>query len=422
MLYDFYEILGRGIVAARTGRYKEAIKYLDLAAKIEPSNPRVWLWLATASETVEAKRGHLQAALQADPNSLAASILLNRLNQTEDESHGKPTQSVIFACPYCGGKQRFDPDLSGMHCEHCGKVESLTLNNAVEREIHLTTELQKESGNWAFVEARSTCDACGAKTSHPPSQVTIKCPFCDSDMVTAQSATPNLVSPTGIAPFQYHRDDILEIVAKQWNLQTQKLSRLINNNEVTLSSIYLPFWTFDGTVQIRCALGYRVPPIVYSPEERVILKGREFAEKSWFECEVDDLLVYAAQSVPHNSIASIFPFDLKSICTYRPEVLAGWQAENYQMALADASIEAHKLMRDVAFKRATRRNLFMRTSELIQDDVQVFDKTYKLILLPVWIVRRKNADASSRILINGQSGKTSAHKPGWLSAFKNFLK
>ncbi|NWG06405.1 MAG: hypothetical protein HXY35_06920 [Chloroflexi bacterium] len=415
MIYDFYEILGQGIIAARTERYKEAIKFLSLAAKIEPFNPRVWLWLATASQTVEAKRKYLQEALKVDPNALAASVLLGRLNQSENDYNKKNSMLAIFTCPHCGGKQRFDPDISGMQCEYCGKVEILTFENASDHEACLTTSLQESSGNWAVIESQSACNACGAKTTHPPSQVTIRCPFCNSDMITIQSATPNLVSPTGIAPFQYHKDDVLEIISKQWSIQTRKLLQLINNNEVMLSSIYLPFWTFDGTVQIFCALGYRVSPVVYSPEERVILKGEWPVEKSWFECNIDDLLIYAARSVPNDLIMSIFPFDLKSILEYRPEILAGWQAENYQIALEDAAIESHKRMRDIAFKRATRRNLFMLPSDMLQDDVLVFDKTYKLVLLPVWIISRKTSNSVSRTLINGQTGKISENKSNWLS-------
>lgn len=418
MIYDFYEVLGRGIVAARTGRSQQAMEYLSLAAKIEPSNPRVWLWLATASETIEGKRQCLQEALQIDPNILAAQVLLDQLSKTDNDLSEKNSKLAIFTCPSCGGKQRFDPDMSGMQCESCGKLEPLMLKNASDREASLSASLQKGSGNWAFVESQSACGACGAVTSHPVSVVTLQCPFCNSDMVTTESATPNLVSPTGIIPFQYHKDDVSEIIATHWGIAIKKLPNLINLNEITLSSIYLPFWTFDATVQIFCQLGRRIPPAVYSPTERVIIKGTEWSAKSWFECDLDDLLIYAARSAPHNLIETILPFDLQALLEYRPEILAGWQAENYQMALEDAAIESHKRMRDLAFKKATRRKLFMLPSEMLQDDVLVLDKTYKLILLPVWIVGRKTSDGSTHIFINGQTGKISERKPSWLDWFK----
>jgi DNA-directed RNA polymerase subunit RPC12/RpoP len=418
MIYDFYEFLGRGIIAARTRRYKEAVKFLNLAAKIEPSNPRVWLWLATASDTAAGKQNYLREALNVDPNNLAARVLLERFNQTETVSSAQTSKAAIFTCPHCGGKQRFDPDILGLQCEYCGNVEILGLESGSVTESSLSDVLQKGSGNWAFIESQSTCSACGAKTSHPPSQTTIRCPFCNSDMVTTQSATPNLVSPAGIAPFQYHGNDVLKMIGKHWKIPARKLSQLINSLEITISSVYLPFWTFDGTVQILCALEYRVPPVTYSLEERVFLKGEWPTEKSWFECNIDDLLVYVGRSVSNESIGSIFPFDLKSMLEYRPEILAGWQAENYQIALEDAAIESHKLMRDLAFKRATHRKLFMQPSQMLQNDVLVIDKTYKLILLPVWVINRTSPDNVSQALINGQSGKLSERKSGWLDFLK----
>lgn len=405
MIYDFYEILGRGIIAARTGRYKEACKMLTLAAKIEPDNPRVWLWLATASETVTQKRQYLQEALKANPKLLAARVLLDHMDQIEITSGGQSSESVIFTCSSCGGKQRFDPDVLGLQCEYCGKVELLALENRSNAESSLDTSLQEGSGNWALLESRSNCGACGANISHPPNQATISCPFCNSDLITIQSATPDLVTPTAIAPFQYHRDDVLKNIGQEWKIALGELANLIDRREMTISSIYLPFWTFDGRVQILCALGYRVDPVTYSHDERVILKGEWPMEKSWFECEIDDLLVYAAHTLTEQAIASIAPFDLKSILEFRPEILTGWQAENYQVALEDAAIEAHKRMRDIAFKKAARRRLFMEPSRMLQNDVLVIDKTYKLILLPVWIIRLKMSGKVYRTFVNGQSGR-----------------
>lgn len=374
------------------------------------------MWLATASKSVASKRKYLQEALAIDPNLLAASVLLDRLDRSQNISSGQNPKLEIFTCPSCGGKQRFDPDISGMQCEYCGKVESLALENASDQESRLDGRIQKESGNWSFIEAHAVCGACGARISHPPSQTTIRCPFCNSDMVTAQSATPNLVSPTGIVPFRCHREDVLDIFAKRWEIPKRNLLQLINVREITLSPIYLPFWTFDATVQILCALEYRVEPVIYSPEERVILKGEWPIEKSWFECDIDDLLVYAARSVPNDSIMAVFPFDPQSVLEYRPEILAGWQAETYQLALADAAVESHKRMRDHAFERAMKRRLFMQPSRMLQSDVIVLDKTYKLILLPVWIVNRTNSKDVSQTIVNGQTGKVSEEESDVLSS------
>jgi predicted RNA-binding Zn-ribbon protein involved in translation (DUF1610 family) len=414
MIYDFYEFLGRGIIAERTGRPTEALKYLNIAARLEPANPRVWLWLASSAETLSQKRRYLEWALKIDPQLIVAKVLLDRLNQKETSVSQQSSDFVIFTCPSCGGQQHFDPDVFGLVCEHCAKIEPLTLKNASEAEASLETVPQPSSGNWAVIDSQAGCNACGARLSIGPDQLNHLCPFCGSELITVQPATPNVIPPTAIAPFQYHAEDVEVLLGKWWNVPPSQIKQLCDTHTLTVSPIYLPFWTFDGRAQIRCALGYRIPPAIYSPSDRVVVEG-DWLENSWYECDIDDLLIYAARSVTDDALAQITPFDLKSVLGYRPEVLVGWQAEFYQLALEDAAIEAHKRMRDLAFRRAAGRQLFMVPMEMRSDDVGILVQTYKLVLLPVWIARRTAPGKIDQTLINGQTGKIAGKRQGdWI--------
>ena len=207
-----------------------------------------------------------------------------------------------------------------------------------------------------------------------------------------------------------------KILGEHWDIPHAKLDRLIQDETITLLPIYLPFWTFDGRVQIYCALDYRVPEREYSNTERVIIKDEWPAKKSWFECDIDGLLVYAGSSLSNQSVKRITPFDLKSLLEYKPEFLVGWQAELYQVALEDAAVEARKRMRDEAFRRAARCLLFMDPAHMLKDDVLVIDRTYKLILLPVWIIRHTDRGKTHLALLNGQTGKVAPRRRqiGWI--------
>jgi predicted RNA-binding Zn-ribbon protein involved in translation (DUF1610 family) len=405
MIIDFFEILGRGIIAARTGRSEEALKYLTLASKIEPANPRVWLWMAAAEDTYVKKQQYLEQALRADPHNFVAKVLLDQLGQKETANVQPASDFAVFTCPYCGGKQQFDPDISGMRCEYCKKVEPLYLKNASDAESILDANLQDRMENRSVVEAQAVCGACGAKTSLLKNRTTLRCPFCDADLVTIQPATPGIVTPTAIVPFEYHTDDIVKAIGDYWNIQPAKINHLLDTREMIISSIYLPCWSFDGRVQIRCALNRRVSAATYSSNERVILMGEWPMEKSWFEFDFDDHLVYAAHSISEDVMEKILPFDVKSVLEYRPEVLAGWQSEYYQITLQDAAVVAQKRLYDKGFKKAASRGLFMEPSQMLHDDVRLVDQTYKLILLPVYIILRTVSGRTQRILINGQNGK-----------------
>jgi predicted RNA-binding Zn-ribbon protein involved in translation (DUF1610 family) len=406
MIYDFDEFLGRGIIAQRTGRFQEALKYLNIASKVEPDNPRVWLWLASNAETVSQKREYLKHALRLSPYPIVAELLLKRLDQKDMIVNQPGSDFVVFKCPYCGGSQRFDPDVSGLVCEYCKKIEMLTLQDAPEEGSDLERAPRYSSGDWSVLDGQVSCSASGAKLSILPDQLNHVCPFCGSELISVQSATPNLISPTAVAPFRYHSEDVKERLAKSWNVPISQISRLCDSNRLNLSSIFLPFWAFAGRVQIRCAVGYRVPAEEYSQSDRVIIKGDWPNEYSSYECDIDDLLVYAARSLDDDAIAQITPFDFKSVFSYRPEILAGWQAEFYQLALEDAAVEVHMRMRDLAFHRGASRLLFIEPAKMLEDDICILDQTYKLVLLPVWIACVGIGQGKiDRTLINGQTGK-----------------
>lgn len=398
MIHDFHELLGRGIIASRTNRMDEAVNYLMLAGKIEPRNIRILLWLVASTASAAQKRQLLERALQIAPNLAPAQALLRCLDGVAHTAERAPDDFAAFACPNCGGKQRFDPDLSGLVCAYCKQVEYLRSSNALQNETPLSADLVGGSGDWALLNSEFACSACGAKLSVPAGRSTTTCPFCNSDHIAIQSATPDLIHPTAIIPFQLHADDVERILKK---------SRIPRRPEPApaLTPIYLPFWTFDARIQVRCALGYHVPNEVFSEHERVIVEENWPQKTSWYECKVDDLLLYAGHVSFADLVAQIMPFDLKSALEYRPAMLAGWQAELYQVALSDASVEALQKLRKQAFHSAAKRRLFMREETMLQDDIRVLDRTYKLLLLPVWLIRSTSRDGTSQAMVNGQTGK-----------------
>jgi len=400
MIYDFHELLGRGIIASRTGRTEEAINYLTLAGKIKPENTRVFLWLAASTESAKQKRWFLERALQINPNLIPAQALLDRLNGIAKTIEQSSDDFAIFTCPNCGGKQRFDPDLPGLVCAYCKQVEHLHPANAAQNESHLDAELIEQSGNWAIWNSEFSCNACGAKLSIPSDQGTTTCPFCDSNQIALRSAALDLITPTAIVPLQLHADDVRRIMTKS------RIPRGLEPDS-SLTPIYIPFWTFDARVQIRCMLEYHIPAEVFSESDRVLVEENWPKKTSWYECDIDDLLIHAGHATFTNLVSEILPFNLKSALGYRPEMLAGWQAELYQVALNDASTEALQKMRKLAFRSATKRRLFMREADMLADDVRVLDRTYKLILLPVWISRYSLKGKTHRVMINGQTGKIS---------------
>ena len=420
-MYDFHEFLGRGIIAARAGRTAEALKYLDIAAGLSPGNPRVWLWMASALDTKTQKLFCLNRVLELDPDHLAARALVQRLQTGQTRTAQGNADVAVFACPNCGGRQMFDPDCSALVCYYCHRSDSLLPVSAADAEEDLQAALQKESGNWSVFESQTVCGACGARLTLPAEQSSVVCPFCFSDHVIIQPATPGLMPPNALGFFQLHAQDVRLLLSEWWQetffasaRQSQQMAK-----QAHLAPLYLPFWSFDGSVQILCFLNRRVFPTEYSNTDRVISLGEWPRTRNWYECDLDDLLVYAGSSALEEDIAQITPFDTKSVYEFHPRFLVGWQAEMYQVPLQDATVVAHKRMRDEAFRSAAHRLLFMDPANMLQQDVRIEDRTFRLLLLPVWFARYTFCGQVYTASINGQTGKIGGGRPGkmdWLRA------
>jgi Mg-chelatase subunit ChlD/tetratricopeptide (TPR) repeat protein len=69
---DFDEVKRRGIVAAKGGRYDEAMEYLMMAVEKNDSDPESWYWLSTIIEDPEEKQIALENVLTLEPEHPAA--------------------------------------------------------------------------------------------------------------------------------------------------------------------------------------------------------------------------------------------------------------------------------------------------------------------------------------------------------------
>jgi hypothetical protein len=115
-----------------------------------------------------------------------------------------------------------------------------------------------------------------------------------------------------------------------------------------------------------------------------------------------------------------FRCDAAALVPNAADMLAGWPVELYSLPPTDASLQARE--RVVQQYRANFRT--DDAGEAIQDltvsSVGVSVSSYKLVLLPAWIVGYRYGDATYRLVLNGQSGAGHGEVPrgriqGWLA-------
>jgi tetratricopeptide (TPR) repeat protein len=412
-------MMGRAFV--KSGDRAQARQLLKQAVDKDPDHDQAWLWLSAATDDPAEQKQYLEWAVAANPANAQArrglAILTGKLNPKDiapssgapqSPPSSEPMAAAVqrtFTCPKCGGRMRFEPEISDLRCENCGHVEVVEDKPVTPPDRVLDFTLPTRTGHrWAEAERRMTCNQCGAKTIFPPGQTSMQCPFCGNAAFAAAAEDAELLAPQALIPMGFAAAQVQKAV-RAWlgagffapdDLTLEALSR-------GLRSAYVPFWLFSATQtahwRAMVQQGY----------------GRD-ARWVWIEGEhiffYTDQLQPGARALPADLIRKLEPFDLGKLIEYKSEYLAGWPAASYDLSLAQATTNAHAVMiadaKQQLFSKAapgqTKRDFDVSRSDFTGE-------TYKIVLLPVWMGAYRYRGRDFRVLINGQSGKVAGDKP-----------
>ena len=124
----------------------------------------------------------------------------------------------------------------------------------------------------------------------------------------------------------------------------------------------------------------------------------------------DDVLVVASRGLPREIAERLRSFDTSALQPYDPRFLAGWKAEEYGVSLEEgwvrAEIELQRTQRGRCARDVpgdTQRELEVRT--------HLGERTFKHVLLPLYIATYRYGEKPYRFLVNGQTGEVRGEAP-----------
>ncbi|SLN28085.1 TFIIB-type zinc finger domain-containing protein [Roseisalinus antarcticus] len=337
-----------------------------------------------------------------------------------------------FPCVQCGADMRFDPGEDRLICDHCGHTEAMQdevgpwAGHAI-RELDFQSAVAGQIGEAEMEETRTlSCPNCGAQVEFDSDTHATECPFCATPVVT-DTGTHRHIKPRGLLPFRLEEraahDAMNEWLGKLWFAPSglQEYARKGRR----MSGIYVPYWTFDADTKSRYSGergdDYYVTRTVMRDGKRTQVRERRtrWSRRSGRVARFfDDVLVLASKSLPKSYTDALEPWDLSELEPYKPDFLAGFRAEGYQVQLDEGFVEARAYMdrmilRDVKFDIGGDRQ---RVHDI---DTEVDKVTFKHILLPVWLAAYKYRGTSYRFVVNGRTGKVKGERPwsAWKIAF-----
>ncbi len=330
---------------------------------------------------------------------------------------------ATYACASCGAVLAYEPGVQQLVCRYCGQKNEIPApdERVVENDLDpRLARLPREPEQPPPISWQ--CAQCAYAFMLPAGRHAGLCPACGSPAVADPGAV-RAVPPDGVLPFLIAEPEARTLVRRWLHTLWFAPSRLLEETRMSsrLEGLYVPHWTFDarsrsyyrgrrGDVYYetrwveqvingrRVRKPVRVPKIRWTPVEGRL--SRQF----------DDLLVIAGNELPEKLLLRLQPWDLSALKPFATDFLAGFASELYKRSLAEAHEEAKERMR-AQIERDVRIAIGGDQQIIERLDIALFDETYKLVLLPVWLARFSFLGRDYRVLINGRTGAVAGERP-----------
>ena len=322
----------------------------------------------------------------------------------------KDLKVVSKKCVNCGGETVFDPKEQKLKCLYCGSVFDIEINSKIE-ERNLE-ELLKNGQVWESAEVLQ-CQSCGAKEIIEAGEVSHVCPFCGTNSIVKISEIPGL-KPQGVVPFKLEKSKAVFLAikwAKKKIYAPRKFKKSVKAEN--LHGVYSPIFTFDAnsTSNYMGRLGKSYVVTHYSNGKAYVsTRVRYFNISGTLNMNFDDIVVQASTDFPQNVIKSLEPFSTKDVPLYDPKYLKGFSANTYDREGAKCWEECVSMMNQKIEQNILKKYDYDYKQSL-NINTKFSGKTYKYILVPIYVGHFAYNKKLYNFYINGDNGKITGKTP-----------
>jgi predicted RNA-binding Zn-ribbon protein involved in translation (DUF1610 family) len=327
------------------------------------------------------------------------------------------------ACPACGAQAEWNPAKQKLVCPFCGTESPYRIDRETGKvhELDLVAalrELPDEDRGWQTERRSVQCQSCKAVMVFDPARVGQNCEFCGSPALVAYDEIKAPIRPSGVLPFKVDtgrvRDDIRRWWRSKW-LAPGKLARTALVD--TVKSLYIPYWTFDA--QAHCPWAAEAGYYYYVSVEGRDSQGRRVVRQErrvrWEPASgvvdlFDDEPVPGTQGLPIALLKQVEPFPTQEILPYDTAFLSGHVVEHYRVVLMEAAQAAQAQMH-AALERLCAAQIPGDTYRNLQIQPTYSGRTFKHLLVPIWLLSYTYGARAFQVIVNGYTGKIAGKYP-----------
>lgn len=321
-----------------------------------------------------------------------------------------------YRCPQCGASTEFDVAAGGVACEHCGHVVAVVSEARAQPLEFTLAALATNAQHWGVTRRQLHCEGCGADLTLAEGALTATCPFCASPQVNVRAGSADTLRPGGVAPFTVTADATRAQALAWLGRGYFHPSGLASSARLeSFTGVYLPYWLFDANVTAawRAEIGYEETES-YLDTRDMKRKTRQVVRWRWengtAQVDVAGLPVCGTTHVNSAVLQKVLPFDVQAVQTFTPDYLAGWQALEYDVPLAQAWEAGKAEMRNQAEAacRGQFRSGHVRNVHVTAD---FGDEAWRYVLMPVYLSAFRFDTRVFQVVVNGQTGVVGGQKP-----------
>jgi DNA-directed RNA polymerase subunit RPC12/RpoP len=332
----------------------------------------------------------------------------------------------IFPCEECGADFEFAIEAQSLQCPYCGHVKALELDadaSVEEQDLRAAIDAlaEKRSGGENTMAGISQvgCRDCGAKVRFQGTLTSQECPYCGTPIqLSGVHDAEDRIRVDGVLPFKVKKEaartGLKAWVGSRWFAPNEFKQRGVQGR---FAGVYMPYWTYDALTMndYRGERGEHYTVTVKRGEQEVReTRTRWYPASGSFRRFFDDLLVVAGRGLPTKVLRSLEPWPLHECLPFNQQVLAGYMARTYDLALGDGFKEAERRIAS-AIKSDVRQRIGGDEQRVHKIRTEYGAMTYKHLLLPVWILAYKYGDKTFQVVVNAATGEVQGERPySWI--------
>ena len=338
------------------------------------------------------------------------------------------TPSAVVAlekhdCPACGAQAEWNATTQKLVCPFCGTESPYKIDRETGKvvEIDLVTTLRTlpdDARGWQDARRSVQCQSCRAVMVFESARVGQNCEFCGSPALVDYTEIKAPIRPTGVLPFRVDANRVRDDIRRWWRSKWFAPGRLVRAALVdTVRSIYIPYWTFDA--QVHCPWDAEAGYYYYVPVTHIV-KGRPTVRMErrvrWepaagvVDTFFDDEAVPGTQGLPLNLLRQIEPFPTGEVAPYDTGFLSGHVVEHYKVVLLDAAQQGQDQMR-ARLEQLCAQQVPGDTHRNLQIHPDYSQRTFKHVLVPVWVLSYDYGRRAFQVIVNGYTGAIAGEYP-----------